>query len=499
MNTEDNRHIDELIGNVLADDVPAEVDRRLRTQLETFRSALGEVNKSSVRPPRTLGRRVWFGASAAAAATIAAVLIWWSLLPGVSLADVATAVLKQPWIHVAETDPSGGRNELWYSPVKDVSAWHDKDWIEYRDHQLRVYYAYDIQGKVLYRVPEEMRRSMEQFAAVIASLRILLETKQPPDNPLEHLGFPENEQTRYEVVKQDLRKVKRDDREWLDYHLTVKGHGHNMAEPIQSQVLFRVDCETKLLRLVRFEYDWKGKRVVAEHSVEYPEKGPADVYDLGVPKTAKLVDRVPNNDLARILETLRAGRQRMDNYRAVLVHRMEGSWRPSSRLPDIISRKGEKFRRDTAMWNNPSAWSDPKTKWPEANKDAVQWWNKYIKDHCFLLPVSIDRGLIEWTTKCRDVTDPDGSVHMEITAVEKHAGAGPDCPSLWSEMPEFACRPPMGIPHETLEAVLEPNPKEGPAGTILLHVRHVGPKQPWTARDSEGKLLAAHRCMARLA
>ena len=30
MNTEDNRHIDELIGNVLEDNVPADVDRRLR-------------------------------------------------------------------------------------------------------------------------------------------------------------------------------------------------------------------------------------------------------------------------------------------------------------------------------------------------------------------------------------------------------------------------------------------------------------------------------------
>ena len=204
MNTEDDRHIDQLIGNVLEDNVPADVDRRLRSQLEAFRSQLGEASKSPVCPPRTLGRRVWFGVSAAAAATIAAALIWWSFLPGVSLADVAAAVLKQPWIHVTETDPSGGKNELWYSPVKDVSAWHDKDWIEYRDHRVRVYYAYDLHDKVLYRVPEKMRRGTEEFAAVIASLQILLGSKQPVDNPLKRLGFPENEQTRYEVVKQRI-------------------------------------------------------------------------------------------------------------------------------------------------------------------------------------------------------------------------------------------------------------------------------------------------------
>ena len=191
MNMENNQHIDDLIGNVLEDNVPADVDRRLRAQLEGFRQRLGEVHKPAVRRSMTLGRRIWFGMSAAAAATIAAAaLIWWSLLPSVSLADVAAAVLQQPWIHVTETDPGGKTNEFWYSPVKDVSAWHDKDWIEYRDHRVRVYYAYDLHDKVLYRVPEEMRRGMEHFASLIESLRVLLESKQPVDNPLERLGFP---------------------------------------------------------------------------------------------------------------------------------------------------------------------------------------------------------------------------------------------------------------------------------------------------------------------
>ena len=387
MNTENNRYIDEMIGNVLEDNVPADVDRRLRAELENFRRRLEEVNEPAAHRSMTLGRRVWFGVSAAAAAMIAvAALIWWSLLPGVSLADVAAAVLRQPWIHVTETDPNGGKNEFWYSPVKDVSAWHDKDWIEYRDHRARLYYAYDLHDKVLYRVPEEMQRSMEHFASMIASVRVLLQSKQPVDNPLEHLGFLESEQTRYEVVKQEFEKVSQDDREWLDYHLTVKGQDNKLPEPIQSQILFRVDPATKLLRLVRYEYDWKGQHVIEEESFDYPDKGPADVYDLGVPKTATLVDRVPANDLTRILEAIRAGRQRMDDYRAVVIQRMEGSWRPSG-LPEIIYRKGDKFRRDTAIWIDPSSiFGDPKFKWPEGDKDAGDWWNKCVKKRCFSPP-----------------------------------------------------------------------------------------------------------------
>ena len=92
--------------------------------------------------------------------------------------------------------------------------------------------------------------------------------------------------------------------------------------------------------------------------------------------------------------------------------------------------------------------------------------------------------------KC--VTDPDGSHHKEITRVSEYnrnMRPGDLLPVDWSLRPEFACRPPLGIPHETLEAVLEPNPKEGPAGTILLRIRRVGPKRPWTERNAEGKPL----------
>ena len=62
---------------------------------------------------------------------------------------------------------------------------------------------------------------MEHFATTIASLRALLESKQPVDDPLERLGFPKNEQTKTEVLKQEVEKVKQDGQDWLDYRLTM--------------------------------------------------------------------------------------------------------------------------------------------------------------------------------------------------------------------------------------------------------------------------------------
>ena len=48
MTTDNDRQIDELIGNALKDNVPADVEQRLRTQLDGFRCGLGEVDNSAV-------------------------------------------------------------------------------------------------------------------------------------------------------------------------------------------------------------------------------------------------------------------------------------------------------------------------------------------------------------------------------------------------------------------------------------------------------------------
>ena len=46
----------------------------------------------------------------------------------------------------------------------------------------------------------------------------------------------------------------------------------------------------------------------------YPEKGPVDVYALGVPRDAKLVDLVPPADLARVIDGIKASAERFGPY-----------------------------------------------------------------------------------------------------------------------------------------------------------------------------------------
>ena len=108
----------------------------------------------------------------------------------------------------------------------------------------------------------------------------------------------------------------------------------------------------------------------------------------------------------------------MDDYRAIVIERTDGSWRVGG-FPDVLYRKGNKFRRDTAIWLAPSILADPKINWPKGGKDADAWWSKCIEDRCFLLPMSLDLGSTAYTFDHRCVTDADGSTHYEIVRVNK--------------------------------------------------------------------------------
>ena len=172
---------------------------------------------------------------------------------------------------------------------------------------------------------------------MVTAIKVLLQSERTIDRPLDQLGFLGPEREKMKLLDQKVEKVTEQGRVWLDYRLTVSHPGSN--EPMK--MLFRVNAATKLPEMCRMEGQWDGKPVTTETHFDFPEKGPADIYDLGVPRTAKFVNRVPSGDLDRIWKTLQAGRQRMDNYRAIKVMRIDGmeyAWWTD--LPMIFYRKG---------------------------------------------------------------------------------------------------------------------------------------------------------------
>ena len=280
-------------GNDDHDRDPFPVKRRLRSQLADSGSGLSTPEPVAARLAARW-RLVATCAFVVVLATVAALV----LRPQTSLAEVATAVLGRPWVHVRTVHPDQSVGEAWFSPARDISAERQSGSAKYEDYRLQVYYSYKAEEQVIYRVPVVGTSQAGQFESLVAALKVLVQGDRPPEKPLAHLGFLGSERDKLKVLDQRVEKVKEQDHTWLDYRITVKYA--EVAEPVR--MLFRVDASTKLPQMCRAEGQHDGKPVTLETQFDYPEKGPADIYDLGVPRTAKLVDRVPAGDLKRVME-----------------------------------------------------------------------------------------------------------------------------------------------------------------------------------------------------
>jgi hypothetical protein len=477
--------VDELFEHLLADATPAHVEQRLHRQLADFRGRLAQRTSQRVGWAFKPSQRAWLGATGAAAAVaLVAIVIALHLRTAASFADVVAAVQRIPWIHVAITDPKGKTREVWYSAKDDASASRSEDWIEYHDHGLKIYYSYDMGEQVLYRVPEYTPRRSSEYAMIAESLRLLLRSGKPPEKPLERLQFLGGGDAKPELLEQTLDRVNEDGQQWLDYRLTVRYS--QIPEPVRW--LFRVDPETMLPRMSRVEGKWEGKPTESEQRFDYPVDGPASIYELGVPRTTKLVDRVPSDDIVRILDTLRAGRRRMDDYRAIVVDRMDDPGYPwwLNLQPLVLYRKGDKTRSD---------WLEelPKLDQPIAHADLEKWLHDRLKD-AVSRPVYITEGTViedidstmTYHVETDVVTDTDGKSRLEVLALKSWRSItkpGEVFPPYWSRSPELVCRPPLGIPSQEMEPLIDTSPADGPKGTILLRIARTGrmPRAPHPA------------------
>lgn len=467
MNLSDDRVVDDQIRKLVSDSAPLPVESRLRSQLADFRSRLSTPEPAMASYVRGWARAAeWWrlGATCAAAVVLVASI---ALLfrPQTSFAQVQAAVLRQPWIHLRTVFADQSVSEGWFSPATDIAASRGRGSIRYEDYRLQVYHSYDPEEQVVYRAPIAQRTSpASQFESIGGAIKILLQGNGLPKKPFAHLGFLGSERDKMTVVDQRVDKVTEQKQTWLDYRLTVKHT--DLADPVR--VLFRVNTHTKLPQLCRVEAVQNGKPATFEMQFDYPEKGPADIYELGVPKTAKFVNRVPAGDLKLIIETLQAGRERMDNYRAVFVHQIDGpdhKWWTA--IPDILYRKGDRYRRDLM-----GGWIDKVTERPAADVDRRQWWFERAK-HFRYYPVDVQRGATKYTCMT------EGPHNREIATVHKYVDnskPGEMFPVDYAMRPEFVCRPPMGIGNPHLEPALDLHPVGGPPGCILLTVTHTSKK-----------------------
>jgi hypothetical protein len=393
------------------------------------------------RPRRA---RRWKGrllvGSGLAAAALAAVMLALALSrPANAWAQVARALQGRPWVHTRAVGPGEKEsNEVWFSPKNGVSAVRRGSEVEYHDHALRTFTKFVAAEGVIYHLPE----NAEMLSHELEFFRQLLDPEGPTKTPI--LGM--------EVVSQRRRDVADGGRPWVDIELTLRVVGGDR----ELKMRIRVDSATKLPH--SFVLQSRGEPEVM-CVFDYPDRGPADIYDLGAPRTAKIVDRTPGEDLDRILAGLKTGRVRFDDYRGIMDYgdnsNINRTW-----------RKGRKWRAETLLSGT--------TKWPAFPRDAdAAWWKEHQGDYKFMTQAICDGEKIYYYRAEGNPFAPDAKQPPPVKLHMTQAINPSDDPLMpWPHLfPEHISHTSVWQPSSDREFLLDAKPADGPADTIRLRVR----------------------------
>jgi hypothetical protein len=275
----------------------------------------------------------------------------------------------------------------------------------------------------------------------LAELRVIMDLKAYPFSVLERT----NPKTR-EVLDEGTT--------WKEYEWTFRS---SRSDEPSGRIRLRVDLQTGLLK----SWDTESENGASVHrEFDYPEAGPADVLALGVPASARRVDRVPGDDLNRVLTGLQIGRNRFDDYCGYV-------WFDGT--VERIWRKGRQWRVDYGTSTKTDGF---KSRRPD--NAGLGWWRQHETDYVFA-PQAICDGLTMWFYTYPPHTMEPGKPYLPPQPkVSSQPVFGPDDDPMmpWPHlMPEQIAHRSVFLPATDREFLLEPKPGEGPPNTVRLRVR----------------------------
>jgi hypothetical protein len=383
--------------------------------------------------------RLVVGSGLAAAALAAVVLALALSRPANAWAQVAQALQERPWVHTRTVGPDGKEyGEVWFSPKNGVSAVRHGPQVEYHDHALRTFTKFVPAEGVVYVLPE----NPELMSQDLDFYRQLLDPKGPTKSPIPGM----------EVVAQNRRDIDDGGQAWVEIELTLRVVGGDREQRMRC----RVDPKTKLPHSLVFQ-SLEGPEGTTVF--DYPDRGPSDIYDVGAPRTAKIVDRTPGEDLDRVLAGLKTGRVRFDDYRAIM------DWGDGTNIKRVW-RKGRKWRVESLL-------GDLK-KWPAFPRDAgATWWKEHQGDYTSEVQAVCDGEKVYYYRTEGNAVGPDvkQSPRLKLHMTQEiNASDDPFMP--WPDMfPEHISHPSVWQPTHDREFLLEAKPADGLSDTARLRVR----------------------------
>jgi hypothetical protein len=269
-----------------------------------------------------------------------------------------------------------------------------------------------------------------------------------------------------EIVGQKSREVVEGGKTWTEYELTVRW---TASPDLPSRMWWRVDPETNLPHT--WDIELAGGKI--QQTIDYPGFGPSDILALGVPATAKLVDRIPNNDLNQILTGLKISRNRFDDYCGYVWGTMG---------INRVWHKAHRWRVERGLPRTTTKAAIVEFYHKVPNDVDLAYWKQREKDIVFVTDAICDGQTIWYFNyNPQQVMRPDQPYISELKSVSAQpvTGVADDPMMPWPHlMPEPIGHPSVYVPDSDREFFLDPKPGDGPPNTVRLRVRNSRSKDP---------------------
>ncbi|MGO8751216.1 MAG: hypothetical protein ACLQNE_35160 [Thermoguttaceae bacterium] len=428
-------------------------------------SADSAAGKSTARPARRMVPRVGRYAAlltVAAALLVAVLLLRWDRR-SVAWAKTVRAVAEKPWLHSMITMPDGKKGESWFSPRHDVMATRSDEYTCWADLEQKTREYYEPKSNTVVRIPDDERGDGFGLFAMVFRAFLSTETGRT-------IGAG-----RFKLIHRRQDVVVEGGNRWIEQRFELD----DQDNPYQSELgagewIVYVAPDTHLpfrLDQIILKKEGKGlgpsKRWVVRYDIDYPEAGPANIYALGVPKTARMIDRLwePSRaEAKRLLGSVRAARWRSDSYYALVVEGPDDQDWLDYFLLYRTWRSGSRWRVETSSGDVRHHELRPK------DADDATWWKQKAEKIRFV-PYEVCDGKWLWRykntgEKSRQPAFPPG---LEKGAYIYNANFHP----------EYFARP---LAHLLSPEDAQPNdvklnakPTSGPPHTLLLEVHDSNP------------------------
>ncbi len=277
---QNDRELDALFGSESSDSIPADVERRLRGRLEEFRECVegsGSIRKLSGAKPSHDRRRIWLAVVGVACAVSVAVFFL-NVRRTHAWADVVESVQKKQWIRCHGVHSNGAPMEFWFSSSMEQHVLA----LRFGDGEFVSFVDFDRGEEFTYRQRDGsiVQRSIQSAGGPDLDLAgSFWSALAPHDELIQQL----NEDSR--LVDQSRKEVTQDGDNWIQYRFVFE-ETHGEHERFLDTYL--IDIDTDLPKWwIRSSLDGD---TALRFEIEYPESGPNDIFELGVPPSTPIID-----------------------------------------------------------------------------------------------------------------------------------------------------------------------------------------------------------------